>query len=254
MVMNQAYQVYDHNHLRVVAFKLANKYENMKKSHVYWVAKELGIYPDGLSVKNKKQVSENCCGKINRESKYVTKGKMNEEGVKAIESYITAEGYDVKKDWKEEEEMSNTTNIWEQADLISMMKQDYEKAVKEKEEAKTEAEQYCALVDKYEKELEELKDKLLIAEKENNDLKSEKKELSKMQIDVPNFTKEIDNLQQRLGKYNTDINVYSAEVNELRKDVAALQTSINRLQENKKKLEAVISDLIGCSKRLMNLK
>lgn len=254
MVMNQAYQVYDHNHLRVVAFKLANKYENVKKSHVYWVAKELGIYPDGVSVKNKKQVSENCCGKINRNSKYVTKGKMNEEGVKAIESYITAEGYDVKKDWKGEEEMANTTNIWEQADLISMMKQDYEKAVREKENAKTEAEQYCALADKYEKELEELKDKLLIAEKENNDLKSEKKELSKMQIETPNFNKEIENLQMRIGKYGQEINVYISEVNELRKEIQMMNTAINRLQDNKKKLEAVISDLIGCSKRLMNLK
>lgn len=254
MVMSQTYQVYDKNHLRVVAFKFANKYENLKRSHVYWVAKELGIYPDGVSVKDKKQVSENCCGKINRNSKYVTKGKMNEEGVKAIESYINAEGYDVKKDWKEDENMESTTNIWEQADLISLMKQDYEKAVREKEEAKTEAEQYCALADKYEKEIEELKDKLLIAEKENNSLISEKQELAKMQIDVPNFAKEVDSLQQRIGKYNTEINMYSSEVNELRKNVAALQTSVNRLQDQKKKLEAVISDLIGCSKRLMNLK
>lgn len=91
------------NNIRAVADRLSKKYTDLDRRHVFWVAKAVGIYPDGVSVKNKKQVSENCCGKINRESKYVTKGKMNEDGVKAIESYITAEGYEVKKDWKEDE-------------------------------------------------------------------------------------------------------------------------------------------------------
>lgn len=253
MVMSQFYQVYDKNHLRVIAFKFANKYENLRKSHVYWIAKELGIYPDGKSEEGKKIVRENSTGKINKNNKYVTKGKMNEEGVKAIENYIVAEGYDVNKSW-EEENMTTNTNIWEQVDLITKMKAEYEKAVAERDEAKSDADQYCKMADEYAKELEDVKDKLLIAEKENNDLKAEKKELGKIQIANANFTQEIDGLQKRIGKYNADINMYSSEVNELRKDVAAMQTSVNRLQDQKKKLEAVISDLIVCSKRLMNMK
>ena len=257
--MNKAfYATYNENNIRSVAIRMAAKYNGLDKQHVYWLAKQLDIYPDGVAHKNSKAISESKTGKINRNNlKYVTGGKLNETGIQAIENILMEEGYTVKSDFTEEKmevKMAENTNIWEQADLISLMKRDYEKAVEELNRVKEEAESYCQLADKYEKENEELKDKLLISEKENNDLKSEKKDLSKMQIDGVKFDKEIDILQKRIGKYNQDINMYSSEVNELRKDLAAFQASMSRLQDNKKKLEAVMSDLIVCSKRLINMK
>jgi chromosome segregation ATPase len=150
--------------------------------------------------------------------------------------------------------MVQSTSIWEQADLISMMRVEYDKAVTERDVARSEADHFCEMADKYEKEIEELKDKLLIAEKENNELKTEKRELGQMQLKTVDFNKEIDDLQKRIAQYNTEINICSAEVNEFRKDVSALITGVNQLQEKKKKLDGVISDLIGCSKRLINMK
>lgn len=248
---------YNPKHIRGVASMLINKYQDLKAKHVFWVAKELNIYPDAKAYKNEKSVYMTSMGKINTENKqYVDEGNrsyLTDIGIKAIEEYILSEGYITKPEMKEEK-MADTKSIWEQADLISLMKKDYEKAVKEKEDARSEAEQYWALADKYEKEVEELKDKLLIAEKENSSLKSEKTELSKMQIEIPNFNKEIENLQMRIGKYGQEINVYISEVNELRKEIQMMNTAINRLQDNKKKLEGVLSDLVGCSKRLMNMK
>ena len=38
--------------------------------------------------------------------------------------------------------MTQSTNIWDQADLISLMKKDYDKAVAERDEAKRDADQY----------------------------------------------------------------------------------------------------------------
>lgn len=242
---------YSRYHIRGIAGVLSEKYQNLQPEHVFWIAKQLGIYPDAVECKRKQFVYMTKMGSINKKSDYVGDGelsRLSDAGIRAIDNYIIAEGYKLR------ETEGKMENIWEQVDLITKMKSEYEKAVAERDEAKSDAEQYCAIADKYEKEIEELKDKLLIAEKENNSLISEKQELAKMQIDVPNFAKEVDSLQQRIGKYNAEINMYSSEVNELRKNVALLQTSVNRLQENKKKLEAVISDLIGCSKRLMNLK
>jgi len=253
--MYKSYQVYNENHLRVIAYKFANKYDGLRKSHVYWIAKQLGIYPDAKSSDVEKIVRENQCGKINSQNtEYVTNKKMNENGVKAIENAIIKEGYTVKKDWKDEVMEEKQMNVWEQVDLIALMKKDYDKSVEERDSAKSEAQHYRQLIEEYEKEIEDLKDKLLVSQKENEELKDEKKELGKMQLKTVDFNKEVDDLQKRIGQYNADVNTYSAIVNELRKDVSVLQTSVNQLQEKKKKLEGVISDLIGCSKRLMNMK
>jgi chromosome segregation ATPase len=223
----------------------------VKEQHIYWIAKELNIYPDGVVHKKTKSVDMARTGKINRNNtEYVSDGKLNEKGIQAIESYLIQEGYKVK----EEPLMVKSASIWEQADLISMMRAEYDKAVAERDEAKRDADQYCQMVDKCEKEIEELKDKLLIAEKENNSLKEEKKELCKMQLKTVDFDKEIDSLQKRIAQYNAEINAVSAEVNEFRKDVSVLITGVSQLQEKKKKLEGVMSDLVGCSKRLMNMK
>lgn len=244
------YTHYNINNIRSIANNLVKKYD-VKEQHIYWVARELNIYPDGVPNKRSKTVDMARTGRINRNNtEYVSGGRLNEKGIQAIEAYLKNEGYKEKK----EETMTQNTNIWEQADLISMMKAEFDKAVADRDAAKTEAEQYLEMADKYEKEIEELKDKLLIAEKENNELKSEKKELSKMQIKAVDYNKEIDELQKRIGQYNAEINIYSADVSELRKDVSILQTSVNQLQEKKKKLEGVMSDLVGCSKRLMNMK
>lgn len=75
-----------------------------------------------------------------------------------------------------------------------------------------------------------------------------------MQIKTVDFSKEIDELQTRIGKYNQEINLLLADMNVLRKDYSVLQTRMNQMQDNKKKLDGVLSDLVGCSKRLINLK
>lgn len=249
-----ALDVYSPNHIRVIAHKLANKYENLERTHVFWVAKQLDIYPDGIPYKTKKAIDMTKMGKINKaNSQYVENGNVSDAGVRAIETFLISEGYTVKKDYGEEK-MPDTKSIWEQVDLISAMKQDYEKVQTERDEAKTEAETYAKQIDEYEKQIEELKDKLLITEKENNDLKSEKKELSKMQIETVDFQKEVDKLQVRVGKYNQEINLLMSDMSILRKDYSALQTKMNQMQDSKKKLDGVLSDLVGCSKRLMNLK
>lgn len=249
---------YSTHHIRGIADTLIKKYEDLDPKHVFWIAKKLNIYPEAKTYKDKEFVYMTSMGKINKSNvEFVAEGNkahLTDSAIKAIEDYLITEGYVVRQKNTEEKKMTDTKSIWEQADLISLMKKDYEKAVKEKEDARSEAEQYCALADKYEKEVEELKDKLLIAEKENSSLKSEKTELSKMQIEIPNFNKEIENLQMRIGKYGQEINVYISEVNELRKEIQMMNTAINRLQDNKKKLEGVLSDLVGCSKRLMNMK
>lgn len=240
---------YSPHHIRGIADALTKKYKDLDPRHVFWIAKKLNIYPDAKTYSKKEWVYMTQMGKINKNTGYVSdgnRGHLTDSAIEAIEECLIAEGYKIRTDYKEEK-MVESKSIWEQADLISLMKKDYEKAVADRDE-------YIELATSYEKEIEELKDKLLIIEKENNDLKSEKQQLTKMQIEIPNFNKEIDGLQQRIGKYNTEINVYMSEVNELRKDVSAMQTSVNRLQDQKKKLENVISDLIGCSKRLMNLK
>lgn len=241
---------YSKNNIRSIASRLVKKYD-VKEQHIYWIAKELNIYPDGVVNKKTKSVDMARTGKINRNNtEFVSDGKLNEKGIQAIESYLIQEGYKEK----EEPLMVQRTSIWEQADLISMMRVEYDKAVAERDEAKRDADQYCQMVDKCEKEIEELKDKLLIAEKENNALKEEKIQLGKMQLKTVDFDKEIDSLQKRIAQYNAEINAVSAEVNEFRKDVSVLITGVSQLQEKKKKLEGVMSDLVGCSKRLMNMK
>lgn len=240
---------YNPHHIRGIADALTKKYQDLDPRHVFWIAKKLNIYPDAKTYGGKEWAYMTKMGKINKNTGYVADGNrahLTDSAIKAIEDYLITEGYETYIENKEGK-MTETKSIWEQADLISLMKKDYEKAVADRDE-------YIELATSYEKEIEELKDKLLIAEKENNALKSEKQQLTKMQIEIPNFNKEIDALQQRIGKYNTEINMYSSEVNELRKDISALQTSVNRLQDQKKKLEGVVSDLIGCSKRLMNMK
>lgn len=248
---NRYYSLYSANNIRTVASRLTKKYGNLKEQHVYWIAKELNIYPDGVPNKKTKSVDMARTGKINRNNtEYVTEGRLNEKGIQAIESYLIQEGYKEK----EEPLMVQSTSIWEQADLISMMRVEYDKAVAERNAARSEADTFAEMVDSYEKQIEELKDKLLIAEKENNSLKEEKKELGKMQLKTVDFDKEIDSLQKRVAQYNAEINAVSAEVNEFRKDVSVLTTGVSQLQEKKKKLEGVMSDLVGCSKRLMNMK
>ena len=248
------FRSYSSNNIRPLAERLSEKYINLERNHVFWIAKELNIYPDGVPYKKSKTVEMTKTGRINRENtEYVTKGKINEKGIQAIEAYLVREGYIINKS-NGEKKMMESKSIWEQADLIAMMKKDYEKAVAECNEAKTEAEQYCELAEKYEKEVEELKDKLLISEKENTDLKSEKQELGKMQLKNINFNKEIDNLQVRIGKYNQEINMLLSDMSVLRKEYSVLQTKVNQMQDNKKKLDGVLSDLVLCSKRLMNLK
>lgn len=257
-MINRAFNNFESNNkrnIRPIADRLSNKYADLDRNHVFWIAKELNIYPDGISYKKSKRVDMTKMGKINRENKeYVTDGYINDFGIEAIEKYIVSEGYKLNQERKEEKTVTQSTNIWDQADLISMLKKDYDKAVTERDEAKRDADQYCQMVDKCEKEIEELKDKLIIAEKENNELKNEKRELSQMQLKTVDFNKEIDNLQKRIAQYNSEINIVSAEVSEFRKDVSALITGVSQLQEKKKKLDGVISDLIGCSKRLMNMK
>lgn len=244
-------QVYSENNIRSIAKRITPTYDSLDEFHVYWIAKQLGIYPNGEPYKKSQRVNMTKTGSINRNSEFVTDGKVNEKGIRAIETYLEQEGY---KKTGSVEAMQQQTNIWDQADLISLMKKDYDKAVAERDEAKRDADQYCQMVDKCEKEIEELKDKLLIAEKENNALKEEKKELGKMQLKTIDFDKEIDSLQKRIAQYNAEINAVSAEVNEFRKDVSVLITGVSQLQEKKKKLEGVMSDLVGCSKRLMNMK
>lgn len=247
---------YNPHHIRGIADALTKKYQDLDPRHVFWIAKKLNIYPDAKTYVGKEWAYMTKMGKINKNTGYVADGnrsRLTDSAIKVIEDYLITEGYETYNENKEKK-MTETKSIWEQADLISLMKQDYEKAVAERDKAKAEADSYASMMDEYEKEIEDLKDKLLIAEKENNDLKSEKKELSKMQINTADFNKEIDSLQVRVGKYNQEVNVYISEVNMLRKDLSAAQIAVNRLQENKKKLEGVLSDLIGCSKRLMNLK
>lgn len=249
------FESYNNRNIRPIADRLSNKYADLDRNHVFWIAKELKIYPDGVAYKKSKRVDMTKMGKINRENKeYVTDGYINDSGIEAIEKYIVSEGYKLNQERKEEKTVTQSTNIWDQADLISLMKKDYDKAVTERDEAKRDADQYCQMVDKCENEIEELKDKLLIAEKENNALKEEKKELCKMQLKTVDFNTEIDSLQKRIAQYNAEINAVSAEVNEFRKDVSVLLTGVSQLQEKKKKLEGVMSDLVGCSKRLMNMK
>lgn len=241
---------YNPHHIRGIADALTKKYQDLDPRHVFWIAKKLNIYPDAKTYVGKEWAHMTKMGKINKNTGYVADGNrshLTDTAIKVIEDYLITEGYETYNENKEEKMTETKKSIWEQADLISLMKKDYEKAVADRDE-------YIELATSYEKEIEELKDKLLIAEKENNALKSEKQQLTKMQIEIPNFNKEIDALQQRIGKYTTEINMYNSEVNELRKDISALQTSVNRLQDQKKKLEGVISDLIGCSKRLMNMK
>ena len=248
------YSTYNERNIRPLAERLSKKYMDLDKLHVLWIAKELNIYPDGVAQKKSKRVDMAKTGRINRENKeFVTNSRINDAGIEAIEKYIISEGYKLDKERKEEPVAQNT-NIWDQADLIAMMKKEYEKAITERDEAKHDADEYCKLADEYEKEIEDLKDRLLIAEKENNALTEEKIQLGKMQMQTVNFDKDIEALQKRIAQYNADINAYSADVNELRKDVSILLTGANQLQEKKKKLEGVISDLIGCSKRLMNMK
>lgn len=244
-------QVYSENNIRSITKRITPIYEGLDEFHVYWIAKQLGIYPNAEPYKKSQRVNMTKTGSINRNSEYVTDGKVNEKGIRAIETYLEQEGY---KKTGSVEAMQQQTNIWDQADLISLMKKDYDKAVAERDAAKAEADQYAKMADKYEKEIEDLKDKLIISEKENSSLKSEKQELSKMQMKTIDFNREIESLQKRIGQYNAEINAVSAEVNEFRKDVSALLTGVNMLQEKKKKLEGVMSDLVGCSKRLMNMK
>ena len=250
------YSMYNQNNVRATAYRLAKKYKDLSEQHIYWITKELNIYPDAVPYKKSKKCDMAKMGKINRDNtSYVQKGRLSDDGIQAIESYLVQEGYEVDNERKEETQApKQNTNIWEQADLISLMKKDYEKAVAERNEARAEAEQYLELADKYEKEIEDLKDRLLISEKENCSLKSEKQELSKMQIKTVDFSKEIDELQTRIGKYNQEINLMLADMNVLRKDYSMLQTRMNQMQDNKKKLDGVLSDLVGCSKRLINLK
>lgn len=161
---------YKTNHVRSVALRLSKKYKDLKMRHVFWIAKELNIYPDGISCKYEKNMDMTKMGKINNaNTEYVVGKGLTDKGIQAIEQYLVEEGYVVLS--KEEEKMTETKSIWEQADLISLMKKDYEKAVADRDE-------YIELATSYEKEIEELKDKLLIIEKENNDLKSEKQQLS----------------------------------------------------------------------------
>lgn len=75
-----------------------------------------------------------------------------------------------------------------------------------------------------------------------------------MQVKTIDFSNEIDSLQVRIGKYNQEINACLSDMNILRKDISTLQTRANKLLDDKKKLEGVLSDLVGCSKRLMNMK
>ena len=254
------YALYSTNNIRTVANRLSKKYCDLNETHVYWIAKELNIYPDAQVHKRSKSVDMGKTGKINRDNtEFVNNGKLNEKGIQAIESYLLQEGYKADSNYKEEAmeqkpKPKQNTNIWEQADLIAMMKNEYEKAVSERDAAKSEADQFAKMADKYEKEIEELKDKLIISEKENCSLKSEKQELSKMQIKTVDFGREIDSLQERIGKYNQEINACLSDMNILRKDISALQTRANKLWDDKKKLEGVLSDLVGCSKRLMNMK
>ena len=246
--------VYSVNNIRVIADKFSRKYDGLDKRHVYWIAKKMDIYPDGLEQKKKQFVSEAKTGRINKENKkYVTKGKMNSTAIQDIESYILSEGYKMRPNYQEEKKVE-ARNIWEQADLIAMMKKDYEKVVEELNKAKAELKTFSELAEEYEKENEELKDKALILEKENCDLKNEKKELGQIQLKTVDFNKEIDDLQLRIAKLNQGINLQISDLNELRKDFSAMQASMNRMQDNKKKLDGVLSDLIGCSKRLMNMK
>ena len=247
---------YNPHHIRGIADALTKKYQDLDPRHVFWIAKKLNIYPDAKTYGGKEWVYMTKMGKINKNTGYVADGNrahLTDSAIKVIEDYLITEGYETYNENKEEK-MTETKSIWEQADLISQMKNEYEKVVQERDNYETEASQYCALAEQYSKDIEELKDKLLIYEKENNDLKAEKQQLAKMQIDIPNFNKEIDGLQERIGKYNSEINIYMSEVNMLRKDLSALQNSVNRLQDQKKRLEGVVSDLIGCSKRLMNMK
>ena len=247
-------EAYNPNNIRVIADRLSRKYADLDKRHVFWVAKTLGIYPDAEAYKTKQHVDMTKMGKIDKQCEFVENGRLSEKGIKAVESYLVAEGYSVGKDYEgKEDKMTESKNVWEQVDLITAMKQDYEKVLRERDEAKAEAQENFELLKQYEVEIDELKDRLLIYEKENNDLKSEKKELSKMQIDK-DFSKEIDNLQVRMGKYNQEINLLLSDMSILRKDYSALQTKMNQMQDSKKKLDGVLSDLVGCSKRLINLK
>lgn len=242
--------MYNPHHIRGIADALTKKYQDLDPRHVFWIAKKLNIYPDAKTYVGKEWAHMTKMGKINKNTGYVADGNrshLTDSAIKVIEDYLITEGYETYNENKEEKMTETKKSIWEQADLITLMKKDYEKAVADRDE-------YIELATSYEKEIEELKDKLLIVEKENNDLKSEKKELSKMQIATADFNKEIDSLQVRVGKYNQEVNVYISEVNMLRKDLSAAQTAVNRLQENKKKLDGVLSDLVSCSKRLMNLK
>lgn len=241
--------------IRPIADRLSNKYADLDRNHVFWIVKELNIYPDGVAYKNSKRVDMTKMGKINRENKeYVTDGYINDSGIEAIEKYIVSEGYKLNQERKEEKTVTQSTNIWDQADLITRMKNEYDKAISERDAARLESDQFAKLVDEHEKQIDDLKDKLLIAEKENAELKSEKKELSQMQLKTVDFSKEIDILQKRIAQYNAELNSCSADVNEFRKDVSVLLTGVTQLQDKKKKLDGVMSDLINCSKRLMNMK
>ena len=246
--------VYNENNIRVVANKFSVKYDGLDKRHVYWIAKKLDIYPDGVVHKKAQCVDETKTGKINRKNeKYVTKGRLNEAAIQDIESYIVSEGYKVRRCYQEGKEMK-AQSIWEQADLIAMMRNDYEKVVEELNKSKAELKSYSELAEEYEKENEELKDKLLIVEKENCDLKNEKRELGQIQLKNMDFNREIETLQTRIAKLNQEINLQISDLNELRKDFSAMQASMNRIQDNKKKLDGVLSDLVSCSKRLINMK
>ena len=247
---------YNPHHIRGIADALTKKYQDLDPRHVFWIAKKLNIYPDAKTYGGKEWAYMTKMGKINKNTGYVADGNrahLTDSAIKVIEDYLITEGYEIYNENKEEK-MTETKSIWEQVDIITKLKSEFEKAVSERDKANTEAAEYWALADQYSREIEELQDKLLIAEKENDNLKQEKQQLAKMQIEIPNFNKEIDGLQERIGKYNSEINIYMSEVNMLRKDLSALQNSVNRLQDQKKRLEGVVSDLIGCSKRLMNMK
>ena len=86
------------NNIRAVADRLSKKYTDLDRRHVFWVAKAVGIYPAAEAYKTKNFVDMTKMGKINEGCDLVEKRRLSEKGVSAIESFLVAEGFAVKKE------------------------------------------------------------------------------------------------------------------------------------------------------------
>ena len=232
--------------------------KKVMKNHIYWVMSNLGITENANCDDKRKVISKATnTGDIKRiKSKYTQRFKdkeryvygITEEGEKAIENYLIQEGFK-KKEMNEVHEVTQST-VFEQFDMLSKMKAEYDKSVNEKKEAQTQAAYFCELADKYEKELEELKDKLRIFETENASLKSEKQELIKQRTFSIDWETQVSEIQEKIGKTNNFLNGLNSDLYQIEKDVKEARTRINNYQTKQRQAQELTNEINRLIKRI----